>query len=153
MSSVENVITRENWDVNSQFKELSSLRDQIIDLEDALRKRAKELFNEKKISFSNYESITNDSQKIVDLAAQINSIQFNQVLTDMKEPAKQIIEATNSLNKAAAKIQGIQNFFDILSRLIKLGQVVANAISNGSIAGIGTLVTELKNIADRLLRN
>ena len=150
MSLAKDAITRQDWDVNSQLKEPSSLRDRVIELENTLRKRAKDLYNTNKISFSEYESITNDCQRILDFAAKINSMQFNQVLTDMDEPAKKIIEATNSLEKAAAKIQGFQKFFDILSRLIKLGQVVFNAISGGGVAAIGTLVTGLKELGDRL---
>jgi hypothetical protein len=150
MSLAKDAVTRQDWDINSQLKEPSSVRDQIIELEFALRERAKKLFNTQKISFSEFQSITNDCQGILDLAAKINSMQFNQVLTDMGEPAKKIIEATNSLKKAAAKIQEFQKFFDILSRLIKLGQVVFNAISSGGVAAIGTLVTGLKDLSDQL---
>ncbi|KAB8318699.1 hypothetical protein SD81_014800 [Tolypothrix campylonemoides VB511288] len=77
-------------------------------------------------------------------------MQFNKVLTDMDEPAKKIIEATNTLDKAAAKIQEVQKFIDVLSRLIKLGQVLSNVISGGGIAAISTLVTELKSFGDQL---
>jgi hypothetical protein len=150
MSLAKDAITRQDWDINSQLKEPSSLRDRVIELEKTLRDRAKYLYNTSKIGFSEYESITNDCQRILDFAAKINSMQFNQVLTDMEEPAKKIIEATNSLEQAAVKIQGFQKFFDILSRLIKLGQVVFNAISGGGVAAIGTLVTGLKDLGDQL---
>lgn len=150
MSLAKDPITRENWDINSQLKEKDSLRDQIIELEFALRTRTKKLFDNQEISFSDFESITNDCQRVLDFAAKINSLQFNQVLTDTSKPAKKIIEATDSLKKAAAKIQEFQNFFDVLSRLIKLLQVVSNAISESSVAAIGTLVTGLKDLGDEL---
>jgi len=150
MSLAKDPITRQDWDINSQIIEPSSMRDQIMELEFVLRKRIKKLYVTQKISFSDFDSLTNDCQKILDFAASINSVQFNQVLTDMHEPAKKIIEATNSLKEAAAEIQGFQKFFDVLSRLIKLVNVVFHAISGGGVAAIGTLVKELKDLADQL---
>ncbi len=150
MLLTNNAITREDWDVNSLVKKPHSLRDKVIELQNKLRERAKYLYNNNKINFSEYMSISNECQRILDFAAKINSMQFNKVLTDMDEPAKKIIEATNTLNKAAAKIQEVQKFIDVLSRLIKLGQVVSNAISGVGIAAISTLVTELKSFGDQL---
>ncbi|MCC5610658.1 hypothetical protein LC612_28885 [Nostoc sp. CHAB 5834] len=127
-----------------------SLKDKMIELKATLEKRATELSKAKKISPSELESITNDCQKLLDFAAKINSIELNKVLTDIDEPAQKIIDATNSLDKAAAKIQGFQNFFDILSPLIRLGEAVSNAIVSGGVAAIGNLVRELRDIGDRL---
>ncbi|MBN3940019.1 MAG: hypothetical protein V7L21_29855 [Nostoc sp.] len=127
-----------------------SLRDKINELKETLEKRATELFKAKEISPSELESISNDCQKVLDFAAKINSIELNKVLTDIDEPAQKIIEATNSLDKAAAKIQGVQNFFDILSPLIRLGEAVSNAIVSGGVAAIGNIVGELRDIGDRL---
>lgn len=141
MSSAKD-ITREDWDTQSPF----SLRERLLELEFAIRKRAKELFDTGEISFSDYEKITNYCQDILNFVAKINSLQFTQVLTDMEKPGKEISDATSSLTKAADKIQSFQNFFDILSLLTKLGGVILNAISGGSVATIGSLVTELKDL-------
>ncbi|MEH2005545.1 hypothetical protein [Nostoc sp.] len=128
-----------------------SLKNQMIELKSALEKRAAQLLHDQQISFSESKVINNECQKILDFAAKLNSIELNQVLTDINEPAKKIIEATNSLDKAAAKIQEAQKFFEILSPLIRLGEAVSKAIANPtSVAAIGTLVTELKDIGDRL---
>lgn len=150
MSLAKDPITRQDWDKSTQLHEPSSVRDQIVDLESVLLARAKKLYTARKISFSEFESNTNDCQKILDFAAKTNSKQFNQVLTDMQQPAKKIIEAINSLEAAADKIQGFQRMFDILSRLIKLVGAILNAIPGGSVAAIGTLVTGLKDLADQL---
>ncbi|OYD97903.1 hypothetical protein CDG76_03465 [Nostoc sp. 'Peltigera membranacea cyanobiont' 210A] len=53
-------------------------------------------------------------------------------------------------NLHSTKIQETQNFIDILSGLIRLGEVISNAIINVGIATIGTLVRELRDIGDRL---
>ncbi|MEH1902180.1 MAG: hypothetical protein V7L04_12380 [Nostoc sp.] len=126
-----------------------SLIDKMKELRKTLEERATELFKAKKISQSDLESISNDCQKFVDFAAKLNSIESNKVLTDIKEPAQKIIEATNSLDKAAAKIQGVQNFFEILSPLIRLGEAVSKAIGSGGVAAIGNIVRELQDIGDR----
>ncbi|MEH2242919.1 hypothetical protein [Nostoc sp.] len=122
----------------------------MIELKSALEKRAAELLDEQKISFSESKLINNECQKILDFAAKLNSIELNKVLTDINEPAKKIIEATNSLDKAAAKIQEAQKFIDILSPIIRLGEAVSNAIVSGGVAAIGNLVRELQDIGDRL---
>ncbi|MDM9583695.1 MULTISPECIES: hypothetical protein [unclassified Nostoc] len=127
-----------------------SLIDKMNELRATLEKRAAELFKAKKISQSDLESINNDCQKFVDFAAKLNSIELNKVLTDINEPAQKIIEATNSLDQAAAKIQEFQNFFDILSPLIRLGEAVSNAIVSGGVAAIGNLVRELRDVGNRL---
>jgi Asp-tRNA(Asn)/Glu-tRNA(Gln) amidotransferase C subunit len=127
-----------------------SLKDNLIKLKSSLEKRAAELFNAEKITQKQLESITNDCQRILDFAAKINSIELKKVLTDMDDASQKIINATNSLDKAAAQIQGFQNFFEILSSLIRLGEAVSNAIVNGGVAVIGNLVRELQDIGDRL---
>jgi hypothetical protein len=129
--------------------ELSSLRDNIVKIETAFRKKAKDLFDDKKISLKDYELIGNKCKQLLNLAAKINSLQFNKVLTDINEPAKKIIEATNSLEKAAAKIQEYRNLFDSLSSLVELLTDVSNAISGGGIAVIGPIVKKIKDISNR----
>lgn len=150
MSLAKDPIIRHEWDVSTQLHEPSSVRDQIVDLEAVLLGRVRKLYTAHKISFSEFDSNTNDCQTILDLAARVNSLRFNQVLTDMQQPAEKIIDAINSLEAAADKIQGFQKMFDILSRLIKLVGALLNAITRGSVAAIGTFVTELENIANSL---
>ncbi|MEH2371437.1 hypothetical protein [Nostoc sp.] len=144
MSLNKNAITKQDWE------NASSLKDQILKLQVAFRKRAKYLYSNQKISLNEFNIISNKCQKILDLVAEINSRQFNQVITDMDEAVQKIIEATNSLDKAAAKIQETQNLIDILSSLITLGEAVSMAIVDGGVAAIGTLVRELRDIGDRL---
>jgi regulator of sigma D len=144
MSLVKNAITRQDWE------NPSSLRDRILKLQIAIRERAKKLSNDEQISLNQFREISNECQKILDFVAEINSRQFNQVLTDMDEAVKKITEATSSLDQAAAKIQETQNFFDILSGLIRLGEVISNAIVNAGVATIGTVVRELRDIGDQL---
>ncbi|MEH2235028.1 hypothetical protein [Nostoc sp.] len=144
MSLTKNAITRQDWE------NPSSLRDKILELQVAFRERAKDLFKNQKISPNEFDEIGNKCQKVLDFVAEINSRQFNQVLTDMDEAVKKIIEATNSLDKAAAKIQETQNFIDILSSVITLGETLSKAIVNTSVATIGTLVRELRDIGDQL---
>ncbi|MDZ8087555.1 MAG: hypothetical protein RMY16_18620 [Nostoc sp. DedQUE12b] len=127
-----------------------SLRDKMIELKTTLEKRATELSRAKTITPNQLESITNECQKILDFAAKINSIELNKVLTDINEPVKKISEATNSLDLAAAKIQEFQNFFDILSPIIRLGEAVSNAIVSGGVAAIGNIVRELRDVGDQL---
>ncbi|MEI1374767.1 hypothetical protein PQG02_25760 [Nostoc sp. UHCC 0926] len=142
MSLVKNAITRQDWE------NPSSLRDQILKLQLAIRERAKELYKNPGISLNEYQEISNECQKILDLVAEINSRQFNQVLSDTNEAAQKIIEATTSLDQAAAKIQDAQKLLDILSGLIRLGKAISNAIVNVGVARIDTVVRELRNIAD-----
>ncbi|MBE8966461.1 hypothetical protein IQ277_09455 [Nostocales cyanobacterium LEGE 12452] len=144
MPLVKNAITRQDWE------NPSSLRDRILKLQVAIRERAKKLSNDEQISLNQFREISNECQKILDFVAEINSRQFNQVLTDMDEAVKKITEATSSLDQAAAKIQETQNFFDILSGLVRLGEVISNAIVNVGVATIGTVVRELRDIGDRL---
>ncbi|WP_414513776.1 hypothetical protein [Nostoc sp. PCC 9305] len=144
MSLAQDAITRQDWE------NPSSLKERIQNLQSALRERAKKLSDNQQISLNEYTKISNNCQNLLDLVGEINSRQFNQVLTDINEPAQKIIEATNSLDKAAAKIQGVQNFFDIFSSLIRLGEAVSNAISGGGVAAIGNLVKQLKDTGDRL---
>ena len=157
MSLAKASITRKLWDDDLQVYSPFAIRDKLIDCEVALRKQARELFYSQQISFSEYQSITNDLQSILDFAAKINSIGFNQVLTDMDEPAGAILKAIDDLNAAASKIKGYQKFFDILSRLIKLGGVILSAVAAvstgnpvGSVASIGSLVAGIQDLVDHL---
>ena len=128
-----------------------SLKDKMMELKSTIEKRATELLKDKKINDIQLGSITNDCQKILDFAAKLNSIELNEVFTDMNEAAgQQIFEATSSLDKAAAKIQEFKDFLDILSPLIKLGEAVSNAIVSGGRATIGNLVKQLRDVGDRL---
>ncbi|MFN6530214.1 hypothetical protein [Nostoc sp. ChiSLP03a] len=127
-----------------------SLSKQIIDLQSTLHERAKELCKAEIIKPSQLTSISNDCQTILNLAKKINSIELNDRFTEMEKAAEEIKNATDSLDKAAAKIQDAQKFFEILSPLIQLVQAVPSAITNSSVATIGNLAKQLRGIGDQL---
>jgi len=149
-----NVITRNDWDKDLFTESPFSIRDQLLDCEIALRNKAVSLFNDQKLSFDEFVQITNDLQAIIDFAAKINSIGFQQILTDIQEPAQKIIKAIDELGKAAAKIESFQKFFDILSRLIKVGGIILSALATsttgGAVAAIGSLVVGIQELVDNL---
>lgn len=148
------VITRDDWDKDLQVKSPFSIRDQLLECEIALLNRAKELFDAKELSFNEFSQITNYLQAILDFATKINSIGFQKILTDMQQPAKAILRAIDELEKAAAKIQSFQKFFDILSRLVRIGGIILEALATsttgGAVAAIGSLVVGLQDLVDNL---
>lgn len=153
MTLAKDSITRQDWDKDLELYSPFSIRDELIECEIKLRKTVRKLYNEKNITFSDYQSSSNDLQLFLNWISKINSIAFKEILTDMEKPAQAILKATDDLKKVANKIESYQKFFNILSRFIKLGEIIFSAIKAGSVTGsvaaIGSLVLEIQDILDK----
>lgn len=133
-----------------------SLRNKLLDVHRLIRVKSRDLFQAGKLTLNEFQSISNDGQDLLNLITIINSALIDKVLTDIKNPAQEIIDATNNLQQAIDRLKSYQNFFDVLSRLVSLAGKIVIAIPTiatnpiGAIALIGTTIKDLNNLITKL---
>ncbi len=120
---------------------LKIIRQDLGDAIDVIRNKALEAYESRKISRSNLLKAKNEWGKLensyIELAGLIMNKELDFILdTDVESPHSRIIQATNSLENAAQRIDNFASFLSEIGRVLGIFTSITKAISTGGILNI-----------------
>lgn len=130
--------------------ETKTLAQKILKLVPIIQQKRFELLDEGKLTSEDFLAIASYERRLLDAVDDLSLVIFQEIMTDLNEPAKKLIQSTEDAQKAIVKIEETKKFIKIIQSFINLISAVILAVSLGTPIALISLVNELDNLVQVL---
>jgi hypothetical protein len=125
-----------------------ALAQRILKLVPVLQQKRYELFNKGELKPEEFLAIARYERRLLELVDDLSLIIFQEVLTDLKDPAIRLQKSTQEVQKALQTIEKANQFIGIAKGFVNLIGAVILAVKLGTPA---TLIGLVKALDDLLI--
>ncbi len=120
--------------------ELMELREKLRELRTQIFRTREDLADDEKIILQEYDQMKEAEEVVSRCIKEINNTIFNQILTDIQEPKREIEFSIDKSKQGIAELQEINGILQFINAIIQLGGKIILTIGTGNVANIASIV-------------
>ncbi len=120
--------------------ELMELREKLRELRTQIFRTREDLADDEKIILQEYDQMKEAEEVVSRRIKEINNTIFNQILTDIQEPKREIEFSIDKSKQGIAELQEINGILQFINAIIQLGGKIILTIGTGNVANIASIV-------------
>ena len=126
--------------------EAKDLAQKILNLVPFLQQKRFELFNKGELTPEEFLAIARYEKRLLECVDDLSLIIFQQILTDLEEPATRLQKSIQEVRKAIQKLEKGKKMIGIVKCVVNLAGAVILAVKLGTPATLIGLVNQLDNL-------